>query len=470
MKNYYFTHPLINDKMKKNVFLMMVAVLGSTALGFSQDQNPECMTNLSIYAEHAKVKNYEAAYTPWKMVYENCPGINKANFSLGEKILDHKIENSTGAEKKAYIDELLSMHDKSMEYFPKNYTLATVTSDKASLLYDNKMASDEEIYNMLSKAFKEDRANFGDPKALYLYFSSLVNLHEAGKKDLQEVFDVYDDVSEKIEEENEKYLKEINELLPKEEAGTLTSKEKSKLKSYNSYSENYGKISGSIDSKLGALADCENLIPLYERNFEEKKNDVDWVKRAVGRMFNKECTDDPLFRKLFEAQLALEPSASAYLYGGALKAKDGDSKGALADFDKAAELESDSRKKSEILYKSATVSRKFSKSQARSYANKAIAANPSNGKAYLLIAALYASSANECGETPFEKRATYWLAADTARKAGRVDPSLSGRANQAAASYSAKAPSKTDIFNSSMAGKSVTLNCWIGASVKVPNL
>jgi hypothetical protein len=99
-----------------------------------------------------------------------------------------------------------------------------------------------------------------------------------------------------------------------------------------------------------------------------------------------------------------------------------------------------------------------------------LAANPSNGKAYLLIANLYASSANDCGETPFEKRATYWLAAETARKAGRVDPSLSGRANQAAASYSAKAPSKTDIFNSSMAGKSVTLKCWIGASVKVPNL
>ena len=208
----------------------MVAALGVTGVGFSQAQNPECMTNLSIYAEHAKVKNYEAAYTPWKFVYDNCPGINKANFSLGEKILDYKIENSSGAEKKAFIDELLTMHDKSMEYFPKNFTQASVASDKASILYDNKMASDEEIYNMLSKAFKEDRANFDNPKALYLYFSSLVNLHEAGKNDLQEVFDVYDDVTEQIENDNEKYLGEINKLLPKEEAGTLTSKEKSKLR------------------------------------------------------------------------------------------------------------------------------------------------------------------------------------------------------------------------------------------------
>jgi hypothetical protein len=456
--------------MKKKVILMMLTALGVSGTGFSQAQNPECMTNLSIYAEHCKVKNYEAAYEPWKMVYDACPGINKANYSYGEKILEHKIDNASGAEKEGYIKELLSLYDQSTEYFPKNYTKADVASDKASLLYDNKMASDEELYNMLSQAFKEDQEDFDNPKALYLYFSSLVDLHKAGKKDLQEVFDVYDDVTEQIENENQKYLAQINTLLPKEEAGTLTSKEKKKLRAYNSYSENYGKISGSIDSKLGALADCENLIPLYEKNFEAKKGDIDWVKRSVGRMFAKECTDSPLFRKLFEAQLALEPSASAYLYGGTLKAKDGDNKGAIADFDKAAELETDAKKKSDILYKSATVARKFSKSQARSYANKAIQANPSNGKAYLLIANLYASSANQCGSTPFEKRSVYWLAADMARKAARVDPSLSSRANQAAASYSAKAPSKTDIFNSGMAGKSISLSCWIGGSVKVPNL
>lgn len=449
---------------------MMIVLFGALGTVFGQAQNPECMTNLSIYAEHYKVKNYDAAYEPWKMVYEACPGINKANFSYGEKILEHRIEKASGAEKQNFIKDLLALYDNSMVHFPSEYTKAEVISDKASLLYDNKLATDEELYNMLSKAFKEDRAHFDNPKALYLYFSSLVNLHESGKKDLQEVFDVYDDVTEKIEEENDKILKRIETLLPKEEAGTLSSKEARQLKSYNSFSDNYGKIAGSIDSKLGALADCQNLIPLYQKSFEERKGDITWVKRAVGRMFSKECTDDPLFRKLFEAQLALEPSASAYLYGGTLKAKDGDNKGAIADFDKAAELETDARKKSDILYKSATIARKFSSSQARSYAQKAINAYASNGKAYLLIANLYAGSANDCGSTPFEKRAVYWKAAEIARQAARVDPSLSGRASQAAASYSAKAPSKTDIFQSGMAGKTLAFPCWIGGSVTVPTL
>ncbi len=456
--------------MKKKLFFMTIGILGVTGFIMGQAQNPECMTNLSIYAEHAKVKNYDAAYAPWKMVYENCPDINKANFSLGEKILNHKIKNSSGTEKDGYIEELMTLHDKSMQYFPAKFPPAMVAIDKSMVMYDNKMASDEELYNMLDKAFTEDRKNFKNPKALYLYFSSLVDLHDEGKKDLQSVFDTYDDVTEKIAEENKKLTDRITVLLPKEDEGTLTSKEKRQLKVATTNSESYGKITGSIESKLGALADCENLIPLYQKSFDAKKGDVDWVKRAVGRMFSKECTDDPLFSKMVEVQAELDPSADVYVYLGTLKSKSGDNKGAIADFNKAVELETDSYKKSNILYKVATTLRRSSKSQARSYAQKAINANSSNGKAYLLIANLYATSANQCGETPFEKRAIYWKAADMARKAGRVDPSLSARARQSAASYSAKAPSKTDIFNSGLAGQTLSFKCWVGGSVQVPNL
>jgi hypothetical protein len=449
---------------------MMFGLLAITGTANAQAQNPECMTNLSIYAEHAKVKNYDAAYTPWKMVYETCPSINKANFSLGEKILSYKIKNSSGAEKDGYISDLLAMYDNSLKVFPDKFPKAVVAIDKTLLLYDNKMASDEELYNMLHVAFEQDASNFKNPKALYLYFSSLVDLYNEGKKDLQTVFDTYDDVTEKIDEENVKLTDIISKLLPKEEAGTLTSKEKRRLKVATTNSESYGKIAGSVDSKLGALADCDNLIPLYQKSFEAKKTDVTWVKRAVGRMFSKDCIDDPMFQKLFEAQLALDPSADAYVYGGTLKKKAGDNKGAIADFNKALVLETDSKKKSNIAYKIATSYRRTSKSTARSYAQKAIDANPSNGRAYLLIANLYATSANDCGSTPFEKRAIYWKAADMARRAGRVDPSLNRNANQSAASYSAKAPSKTDIFNSGMAGKTVSFSCWVGGSVTVPNL
>ena len=457
--------------MKKKFYSTVMTVVGFVGLGSAQAQNPECMTNLSIYTEHVKVKNYDAAYAPWKMVYDNCPTLNWANILYGERILKDRVSNSTGADKTANINALLELYDNRMKYFPDKTNVAETIIDKVLLQYDEKLISDEEIYAQLDKAFKENGENFKNPKALYLYFSSLVDLNSAGKRELEEVFERYDAITEKIGVENDKLTEVITQLLPKEDAGTLTTKEASQLRSYNSYSVNYGKILESIDSKLGALANCENLIPLYQKHFESKKNDITWVKGAVGRMFGKECTEDPLFRKLFEAQLALEPSASAYMYGGTLKNNAGDANGAISDFNKALELETDSRKKSDIAYRIATIYHKRgSKSTARNYAQKAIDANRSNGKAYLLIASLYASSANECGSTPFEKRAVYWKAAEMARQAARVDPSISGRAGQAEASYVAKAPSRTDIFNSGMAGKTVSFSCWVGGSVVVPSL
>ena len=187
-------------------------------------------------------------------------------------------------------------------------------------------------------------------------------------------------------------------------------------------------------------------------------------------MFAKECTDDPLFTKMVKVQAELDPSADVYVYLGTIEAKKGDNKLAIEDFNKAVELETDPDRKSNILYNIATKVRRNSKSQARNYLRKAIEANPSNGKAYLLEASLVASSANACGSTPFEKRAIYWKAETLLYKAARVDPSISGRAKKAAASYRAKAPDKTMIFNSGMAGKTVTFNCWVGGSVTVPSL
>ena len=456
--------------MKKKLYFTAIMLIGYVATGFAHGQNAECMTNLSIFSEHAKVKNYEAAYEPWKMVYETCPGLNRATFLYGERILKDKIKKSSGAEQEGYINDLLALHDASIVHFPNKTMMADVIIDKVLMKREHKMISNEDIYNNLRQGFTEDKAHFKNPKALYLYFSSLVDLHKDGKKELQEVFDVYDEVIEKIEVENSKLTNIITELLPKEDASTLTKKEKSRLRVSRKNSESYGKIIGSIDAKLGALADCENLIPLYEKSFEAKKADVKWVKGAVSRMFNKECTDDPLFAKLVGVQAELDPSADTYVYLGNLKYKAGDTKGAIADFDKALVLETDAKKKSNIAYKVATIYRRGSKGTARKYAQKALDASPSNGKAYLLIASLYASSANQCGKTTFEKRAMYWKAAEVARKAGRVNPSLKSRANKSAASYNAKAPTKEMIFTEGMAGKTVTFSCWVGGSVKVPNL
>ena len=176
--------------MKTKLYFTAIMLLGIMGVSHAQAQNPECTTNLSIFVEHAKVKNYDAAYTPWKMVYDQCPDLNRATYVYGERILKDKIKKSSGAEKDGFISDILGLYDNSMKYFPKKMKMADVEIDKVLMKYDNKMISDSEIYDGLSYAFTKDRGNFTNPKALYLYFSSLVDLNAAGKKELQEVFDV----------------------------------------------------------------------------------------------------------------------------------------------------------------------------------------------------------------------------------------------------------------------------------------
>jgi tetratricopeptide (TPR) repeat protein len=172
-----------------------------------------------------------------------------------------------------------------------------------------------------------------------------------------------------------------------------------------------------------------------------------------------------LFSKISETLHQLNPTAkSAYNLGVSYYNKKNTAK-ALEYFNQSAELHKDSGEKAKVYY---TVARNIygssNKSQARAFAEKAIAAKPSFGEAHVFIAQLYANSANECGSDPFEKRAIYWLAASTARKAG------TSAGNAAAASYDKLAPTKAEIHTSGRAGQTIRFNCWVGRSVTVPNL
>ena len=195
--------------MRKNVFFAAMALSLVFSMAFGQAQNQECLTNLSIYVESAKVKNYDAAYEPWKFTYETCPELNRANYLYGERILKHKIDNSEGEERAAHTAMLLKVYDDAMKYFPSRYPLASVVIDKVLLQRSEKLIDDEQIFSQLDQAFKADRENFSNPQALYLYFSSLVDLNAAGKRELQDVFEVYDEVVAKLEEENKSLTDQI---------------------------------------------------------------------------------------------------------------------------------------------------------------------------------------------------------------------------------------------------------------------
>ena len=457
--------------MKSKFTLFIVTVVLGTITSFAQ-VSAECKTTASIAYEHAKVKNYTEAEAPLQKVRQQCPKYSVATYQFLEKLMKAKMKKASGDAKKSVAMELIDLYKERLQNFPTKTKKVTVNSDIAQLLYDNKIGNTTSQFEAFDNAFKSNPAKFKGAKKLYTYFSLLVDLQASGKKQLQDVFDMYDVVTEKIETEESAQAKTIAELSAKEDSGvTLDKKEAKKLKNAEINLKAYSKVKGGVNGKLGVLADCTNLIPLYSGQFNSKKGDIEWVKRATRRMYAKECTDDPLFFKLVESQHKLEPSAKSALYLGRLAEKDKNASKALEYYNQSAELETNRNDKAKVYYTIANnYKKKGSFGKARTYFRKALDQKPSLGAAYLQIASMIASSANNCGDSVFNKRSVYWLAANYANKAGRVDPSVASNASKAAANYRAKAPSKTDVFQQGAQGKSIKIGCWISETVKVPNL
>jgi tetratricopeptide (TPR) repeat protein len=461
--------------MRKIVFVLFVLFFSN--IQFSQSKE-ECFANLSIFAEYAKVKNYKAAYQPWLELKKQCPDLNSAIYVLGERMLKSFIKSSDDTAKLQFQKDLVNLYDEWLQYFPKSKRgvseVGKILAIKAQTMLDYKLASDSEIVQIYDDAFKKDPKSFKSPKGLYNYFKLYFKMYKSDDQDvsLEEVFDKYEELTEKFEYEMGAYTAKLDLILKKEENSTpLSSREIRNKKVYEVNMVACNTYLNNLNAIIAKESTCENLIPLYRKNFDSFKSDSVWLNRAASRMDSKDCSDDPLFVELVEALHELNPSANSAYYLGLLNDKKGDSKLAIEYYNESIDLETDNLKKAKTLYKIALKFKKsgqFSKS--RTYANKALKYQPSMGKAYLLIGNLYASSANNCGTSQFEKRSIYWLALKEAKKAASVDASIRKLANKTAASYEGRAPSKTDIFSEAMGGKKISFNCWIGKSVTVPSL
>ena len=441
---------------------------------FSQ-ANEEDINALSIFSEYVKAKNYDAAFEPWMELRERSPMFNSAIYVYGERILKHKIKNSQSDEKVNFINDLLKLWEEKREHFPQKTPLGDILAKSAQLEFDYKEElglTSSEIYASFDIAYNEDLTSFNNPKNLYTYFKLLVQLYDNNLKSAEDLFTKYDEISEKVEKEAKNYTNKVNKFISNsEEEITLSTKDQRRVKSYNSFLKAYDQITKGMEKDLGDRGNCDNLIPLYENNFESNQNDGKWLSRAMNRLYGKECDDSQLFVKIVQKKNELEPNASTAYYLGTIKDKQGNSSEALMFYNQAIELETDSYEKAKILFRIATNFRKNGLySKARSYYMQALGFNPSMGRSYLAIAQMYASSAKNCGNDNFSQRAVYWLASREAMKASRVDGTLRSAAIKSSKNYEAKAPQKSEIFSSGREGEVIKISCWINRSVKVPNL
>jgi tetratricopeptide (TPR) repeat protein len=456
--------------MKFKILFFAIALF----FGFNQVSAQDCSRSLSFFAESAKVKNYDEAMTHYNTLIENCKDASIAIYQRGAIMFKDLLDEEQDPEQKKIIAKrLIANNNARLEYFPEKTDIGSIKADNAMIMYETKIGSVQDQFDLFDEAWTKDQENFTNPKAIYEYFLLMVNLLDNEKVSLQSVFEKYDEILLHLENLENKQAKVAAPLIEKQEADEeISKKQKRILRNAELRLKNYDLIRGAVNGVIGSRAECDNLIPLFEKDFETNKGDIEWVKRAAGRLFSKECTDSELFVKLVEQQHKLEPSAKSALYIGRLAERSGDFNKALEYYKQSAELETKATDKAKVYYNIAnSYKAKNSYSNARTYYRKALEFQPSMGRAYLKIAEMYANSANNCGADVFEKQSVYWLAADYAERAGRVSPGLKENASQTAKSYRGRAPQTKDVFQSGRQGQKIKFDsCWIGESVTVPTI
>lgn len=450
-----------------SVVLVVLFLLSSSFVVTAQeDKGQECNIKYNLFRADFKSKKYDIAYQDWLWTFENCPTLSVNIYKNGLIIAKHLYKNSTGVEKneaKALVEKI---YKQRLQYYPK--VKAGKMYSEWAMFMEKAGASEPVVFNLLQKSYDINPEEMGI-KAIFKYFEGIIERNK--ETNIQGIFDMNDNLQDVVNKKMDGLSQKLDKLRVIEEAGNeLNPKQTYLKKAYSTNLKGLGKVEGGLGAMLEKYATCDRLIPLYEKEFDVNSTNVVWLKRSVSRLYNKGCTDGAFYDKMVEKYVNADPSSDAYVFYAGMQMKKGNETKALEYFKKAVDLETDNYKKANYLYNiSKMMKDKGRFGQARSYAYKAVEARPSLGKAYLLVASMYAKSAKSCGNGVFGTRMVYQAALNKARRARAVDPSISSLAQKHINSYSSKAPSTEDVFNEGLqSGSPWKIGCWIGETVRIP--
>ena len=408
------------------------------------EDSVKCRMNLSLMTTSAKAENYKEALTPWNAVYENCPASSRNIYILGPRIFKSLYASETdAAKKKQYLDKTMEIYDTRLKYYSddkKGTVLAYKAYDYMELMGDK--ADSKIVYQWLGEALKEMKSEM-EPKDAYSYYmvASLTQfLTDPSKKNqyISDYFTVAGYVDEAISKANADYLGLVKE----------------------------GIVKAFVSSGAG---DCKTLTDYYADKVEPNKADKAFLNEVINALGSVGCSESDLYFTASEYLYKLEPSAGAAIGLANKSLRDKDYDTAIKYYHEGAQLETDKNKASDYMMQLAGIfsnQRNFAKSRQAAY--DALEFNPNNGEAYILIAQLYAASAQNIFPETEKRGLVFCAAVDKLQKARSVDPSVSGKANGLINTYSGYfMDTETAFMMGIKAGESVFVPGWIGESTTV---
>lgn len=410
--------------------------------GETPEDSIACVRSLSLYTEYYNQRNFTLAYEPWREALEICPQSSQNIFIRGVVLVKMKYNEETDPIKRdAWVDTLMMVHDKRVEFFNRE---GYVLGRKAVDLYQLRPNNIQEIHELSTRSI-ELEGNSSQADVLLINMQTLVKLVEAGLKDVNEVLINYDKIMNIIDY-NLQYNPDDKKF--------------------------FEPAKNNIDNMFEPFATCENILTLFKPRFETNPEDIELLEKITSMMSNSDCTEEELFYNATRNLHRLQPNAESAFLMGRLENNAQRYNEAVEYFEQAVELYTDDTDKFKALMLLADINyrnlRQFS--QARSYALRASALDPENGRPYILIGEMYAASASACGDNDLTKKVAYWPAVDKFIQARNVDqdPMIQEAASDLINTYSQYFPDNELLFFHGLdEGTTYRVDCWINETTRV---
>lgn len=451
-------------EIKRLALTAMLAVFTATVSGQTETEDSlhsgqgedslQCARNIGLYTKCIRAWDFQGAYSPWMYVFRNAPLSGTGIYTDGTKILHALIADTKDeAQKRKYFNELMDVYDKRIEHLDTlnalsadSMTAGRILREKAHdyVLFAGTEMDIDKAYDMINGAMEAEEET--EPE--YFLLQDLVNISAQKLKndDTHKEQFIWD------------YLTASDRMARLGKAAGEKERQQIKIAKDN------------IDARFvgSGVANCENIQAVYGAGIERNRNNLEYLKRAIFAMQRLRCTSEDAYYAACEAAHAMEPTAATALGCAYMYYRKDSIDQCLHFFDESVRLEKDTLKKADNCYNAAVAlySRK-QLSKAREYADRALSFNGKYGKAYLLIAQMYASSPNWSDEATLNK-CTYYAVIDKLQLAKSADPGLSEEVQKLTATYAALTPKEEDLFFLGLKkGNVVSIGGWINEKTTI---
>ncbi len=384
---------------------------------------------ISMMGNYYNGQNWPEMHEQWQWLIQNAPIASVSIYARGSVMLGQliKSENTTAEQKKAYLDELMSLFDTRLMYL--KYLNASIPEGKRGRATEGDVLIAKANYYHIY-GYGVDGNDYTYQKIYDMYAKGINAINEEGGREVKGLYIQYFfSVSNDLYKLAPDYYREqyLNDYL----SSTEVCEKMLQLAKEETDPEKAQKIVDEYDRPLGIIeqvfaqsgaANPEQLIAMFTPKVEANKTNLDYLRKAMTLLAANDCDTTEVYYKAAEYAYQIEPTYESAIGMAQYSKKEGKLQDMLTYYEKAIELcSTDARRGriSLIIANSLINSKQYT--GALVYLDKAVGYNADlAGQAYMKKAAVYTA----LGQYP--------QALNFCDQASAADITVSGSANRLA--------------------------------------